>query len=143
MIVKLNSLDDLRRWWPMFKTAMTQLDPKCISVDPITVEQHVLNILSIPYEGWVGLNLDEETITGFIIMKRKLSLLPTAPEYESLLTYFAPSKRIALEELFLAFEKWASSAEASSYEIHTNHTQIYYRMPIPYKKHSVTLKREF
>lgn len=143
MIIKLNSLDDLKRWWPFFQTAMSNLDPKGVKMDPSVVEQHVLNILSIPLEGWVGLHLDNEDTLSFLIMKRKLSLLPTYPEYESLLSYFAPSHRRSLEALIYSFEEWAYDHEATSYEIHTNHPQLFYHMGLPYQKHSITLKRDF
>jgi hypothetical protein len=138
MIVQLKSVEDLREWWLYFKR---ELDPKSVEVDPLVVEQHVVNILSVPNEGWVGLNLDNKQVLGFLIMKRKLSLLPHNPEYETLLTYFAPSQRKALFDLIKEFETWAESVGCESYTIQTNCPKIFFRSPFDFKRHSINLKR--
>lgn len=140
MIIKLNNLEDLKKWWSKFKEGMRNLDPKAVKVDPDLVEQHVVNILSIPREGWVGLNVDNNEVLGFLIMKRELSLLPIKPTYKTLLYHFAPLHRQALFELFDAFE---TDSQQANYIIETNYPRMFHKAQPYFNRHSIILKRDY
>jgi len=116
------------------------MDPKAIKADPFIVEQHVVNILTIPQEGWVGLNLDNEDVLGFLIMKRELSLIPQKPTYKTLLYHFAPLHKPALFDLFSSFEKWSNGAD---YSVETNYPRMFRKSDTPFDRHSIIIKRNY
>lgn len=144
-IKQLTTFDDLTLYWPAISSFITAQQSRSPTVNIDYLLQHCLHIINRNLEGWIGINLDNNDVMCFIVMKRKLSLMPEILEYDTLYYHFSQGYRKPFFSLLDSFFQWAKKNKATRCYFETLAPTIFLknRDIIQLEKHSITLKKEF
>jgi len=145
MIKQLTTFDDLTLYWPSISACLESLDSRSPRVNNDCLLQHCLHIINRNLEGWIGIYLDNNDVMCFIVMKRKLSLMPEILEYDTLFYDFSQGYRDRFFTLLDAFFSWAKQNKSTRCFHNTLCPTVFleHRDIIQVEKHSITLKKEF